>query len=181
VDNASVATVFAVIAGLLFAIPWASVVAGILAGDPAARPVLWHELHAIAGVGFALSLLELRARYRGWFTTVGRLLLSLAIASGLAFAAANAGELVRLGALFAPLYGVALVGLSIGLVGTALATRTLPRPLPLLLVLTGAFFPASLILAVVTPPLGLIAGYMALMGYGLLWTGFGFVQLSRNP
>lgn len=169
------------IAGLLFAIPWASAFAGQLAADPAARPVLWHELHAVAGVGFALSLLELRARYRGWFTTPGRILLSVAVASALAFAAANAGELLSLGAFFAPLYGVALVGLSIGLIGTALATRTLPRPLPLLLLLTGAFFPASLVLAVITPPLGLIAGYAALMGYGLLWAGLGFVQLSRNP
>ena len=169
--------VFAVIAGLLFAIPWSSAVAGLLGGDPAAAPVLWHELHAVAGVGFVLALLELRNRYRGWFETRGRILLSLAVASAVAFAAANAGELLGLGAFFVPLYGVALVGLSLGLIGVGLTTRTLPPPLPVLLVATGVAFPVALLLALAGP----IVGFAGLMAYGLAWSGLGFVQLSRDP
>ena len=169
--------VFAVIAGLLFAIAWASAVANLLAGDPEATPVLWHELHAVAGVGFVLALLELRGRYRGWFETRGRILLSLAVASAVAFTAANVGEVLGLGAFFVPLYGVALIGLSLGLVGVGLTTRTLPPPLPSLLAATGVGFPAALTLSLLGP----IVGFAALMGYGLLWAGLGFVQLSRNP
>lgn len=169
--------VFAVIAGLLFAIPWASAVAGLVGADPEARPVLWHELHAVAGAGFVLALLELRNRYRGWFETRGRILLSLAVASAVAFTAANVGELLGLGELFVPLYGVAMLGLSIGLVGVGLTTRTLPPPLPVLLVVTGVAFPAALTFGLLGP----VVGFAALMAYGLLWTGFGFVQLSRNP
>lgn len=169
--------VFAVIAGLLFAIPWGSAVASLLAGDPTAAPVLWHELHAVAGAGFVLALLELRSRYRGWFGTRGRILLSLAVAGAAAFTAANVGEVLGLGAFFVPLYGVALIGLSSGLVGVGLTTRTLPRPLPVLLVATGLAFPAALTLGLLGP----VVGLAALMGYGLLWAGLGFVQLSRNP
>lgn len=168
---------FAVIAGLVFAIPWASAVANLLGGDAEAAPVLWHELHAVAGAGFVLALLELRNRYRGWFETRGRILLSLAVAGAVAFTAANVGELLGLGGSFIPLYGVALIGLSLGLVGVGLTTRTLPAPLPVLLVATGLGFPAALTLALIGP----VVGFAGLMGYGLLWAGLGFVQLSRNP
>jgi hypothetical protein len=173
--------VFAVIAGLLFAVPWASAVAGLLGGDAGAGPVLWHELHAIAGLGFALSLLELRQRYRGWFDARGRMLLIVGVASAVAFAVANAAEVLGFGGLFVPLYGVALIALTGGLIGIATTTRTLPRPLPLLLALTGVAFPAALLLAAIPPPAGAVVGNVALMGYGFLWTTLGFVQLSRNP
>jgi hypothetical protein len=173
--------VFAVIAGLLFAIPWASGVAGSLAGDAGARPMLWHELHAIAGIGFALSLLELRQRYRGWFGAPGRTLLVLAVASALAFALANGAEVLGFGGPFIPLYGVSLIALTAGLIGVAVTTRTLPPPLPLLLAVTGIALPAALLIAAIPPPAGVIVGTVALMAYGLLWAALGFVQLSRNP
>jgi hypothetical protein len=171
--------VFAVIAGLLFAIPFAGMVAAEAGGAADARPVLWHPLHAVAGVGFALALVELRRRYLGWFLPRSRIALSLAIASALALALGSAGW--ALGQVFAPaapLYYLGLFGLSAGLVATGLTTRTLPSPLPELLVATGIAFPATLVLAFTLPPL---ASTVALMGYGLLWSAFGFVQLSRTP
>lgn len=171
----------AVVGGLLFAIPWAAQVAGMIGGDGDARPVLWHELHAVAGVAFALSLLEIRARYRGWFTSSGRIALALAVASAAAFAVANAGEVLRLGDVFVPLYGVSLVALSAALIGIAVTTPTLPRPVPVLLIFTGIAFPAGLPLALIPSPAGVIAGTLGLMGYGLLWAALGFVQLSRTP
>lgn len=171
----------AVVAGLLFAIPWAAQVAGAVGGDAGARPALWHELHAIAGVAFALSLLELRARYRGWFGPASRIALALAVASAAAFGVANVGEVLALGDVFVPLYGVALVALSVALIGVAVTTPTLPRPVPALLVFTGIAFPATIPLNWIPGAAGPIAVASALLGYGLLWAALGFVQLSRTP
>ena len=139
--------------------------------------MLWHELHALAGAGFALALIELRRRYLGWFLTLSRIALSLAIASALAVAIGSAGWAVGPFPL-APLYYLGLFGLSAGLVATGLTTRTLPSPLPALLVATGLAFPVTLVAAFTLPPL---VSTLALMGYGLLWSVLGFVQLSRNP
>jgi len=172
---------FAVMAGLLFAIPWASAVAAVIGGDPAPQPALWHELHTLAGMAMALSLVELRARYRGWFTPPGRIVLSLAVASAAAFTLANAGEVLGLGEVFVPLYGVSLLALSAALIAVAVTTPTLPRPVPFLLVLAGIAFPAALPLAVIPPPAGQVAVAVALLAYGLLWAALGFVQLSRTP
>lgn len=177
----SVRRVFAVIAGLVFAIPWAGLIAAQAAGDPAAAPTMWHPLHALAGAGFALALLELRFRYPRWFGTTARIALSLAVASAAAFAIANLGEIFGLGQAFAVLYGVSLIALSTAVIGVAVTTPTLPRPLPVLLVFIGIAFPAVVALQVVPPPAGPIAYAAALMGYGLLWASFGFVQLSRTP
>lgn len=172
---------FAVLAGLVFAIPWASAVAAFIAGDPRGEAALWHELHTLAGVAMALSLVELRARYPGWFTPLGRVVMSAAVASAAAFTIANAGEVLELGEIFVPLYGVSLLALSAALIGVAVTTPTLPRPLPALLVLLGIAFPATLPLAVIPPPTGQVVVSVALLGYGLLWAALGFVQLSRTP
>lgn len=172
---------FAVIAGLLFAIPWAGLVAGTVGGETGARPVLWHEAHALAGIGFALALLELRNRYRGWFTASGRIALSLAVASAAGFAVANAGEVFGQGDPFPVLYSVSLIALSASLLGVAVSTPTLPRPIPVLLVFIAIALPAVMALNAVPPPAGPPLVAAALMGYGLLWAGFGFVQLSRTP
>jgi hypothetical protein len=171
----------AVVGGLVFAIPWAAQVAAAVGGDLGGRPVLWHELHAIAGVAFALSLLELRRRYRGWFTPSGRIALALAVASAAAFALANLGEVLALGEVFVPLYGISLLALSVALIGVAVSTPTLPRPVPVLLLFTGIAFPATLPLNVLPAPAGPIAAAASLLGYGLLWAVLGFVQLSRIP
>ncbi len=173
---------FAVIAGLSFAIPWAGWIA---AGDPAADPTLWREMHALAGIGFTLSLLELRRRYSGWFKTTGRIALSVAVASAVAFAIANAGELLGAGGLLGELYGISLLALSGALIVVAISTPTLPRPLPALMSATGVALPAILALNLVPQlmgaPFGPALAGAALMGYGLLWAAFGFVQLSRTP
>jgi hypothetical protein len=171
----------AVVGGLVFAIPWAAQVAAAIGGDLGGRPVLWHELHAIAGVAFALSLLELRRRYRGWFTPSGRIAVALAVGSAAGFALANLGEVLALGAVFVPLYGLSLLALSVALIAVAAATPTLPRPVPVLLVFTGIALPATMALNVVPPPVGTVVVAVALMGYGLLWAVLGFVQLSRTP
>jgi hypothetical protein len=174
--------VFAVLAGLLFAIPWAGWIA---TGDPGADPTLWHELHALAGIGFALSLLELRRRYRGWFTMTGRIALSVAVASAVGFVVANAGELLGASGFLGELYGISLLALSAALIAVSVTTPTLPRPLPLLLIATGVALPAILALNLVLPLSGAAFGPTlagaALMGYGLLWAALGFVQLSRTP
>jgi hypothetical protein len=169
--------VFAVLAGLLFAIPFAGLVAASAGGDLDAQPVMWHELHTLAGLGFALALVELRRRYQGWFLTWSRIALSLAVASAVAVAIASTAWALGQPA-FATLYYLALLGLSIGLVATGLTTRTLPGPLPELLVATGIAFPATVVIAFTLPA---VASTAALMGYGLLWAGLGFVQLSRTP
>jgi hypothetical protein len=170
--------VFAVLAGLLFAIPFAGLVAASAGGDPDARPVMWHELHTLAGLGFALALVELRRRYQGWFLTGSRIALSLAIASAVAVAIASAGWALGQALPFGALYFIGLFALSGALVAVGLTTRTLPRPLPELLVALGIAFPATLVIAFALPPL---ASTVALMGYGLLWAAFGSVFLSRTP
>jgi hypothetical protein len=173
--------VFAVIAGLVFAIPWAGVIAATAAGDPAPTPALWHPLHTLAGAGFALALVELRFRYPGWFGPSSRIAVTLAIASAVAFALANGGEVLGLGQAFTVLYGISLIALSAAVIGVAVTTPTLPRPLPVLLIFIGIALPAVMALQVLPPPTGPAVAAAALMGYGLLWAAFGFVQLSRTP
>lgn len=169
------------IAGLVFAIPWAGFIAASSGGDTAAQPTLWHPLHAIAGAGFALALMELRFRYPGWFKTSGRAAVALAIASAAAFAIGNAAEAFGMGQPFDIVQGISLIALSAAVLGIAVTTPTLPRPLPVLLVFIGIAFPAVMALEAVPGQTGQLASAAALTGYGLLWAAFGFVQLSRTP
>jgi hypothetical protein len=159
---------FAVGAGIAWAIPWAGVLGGQLAGGADPRPVAWHESHALAGALFTLTLASFGLTWLAHVRRIARIALAAAVAGAVSFFVANAGEALTGAEGFVPLYGVGLLGMCGGLLAFAIgARRELAPPLPLLCALL-ASFPLAVPFALV-PPLG----YALLVAYGGAWMAFG--------
>lgn len=171
----------AILGGLAFALPWAGHLALFASGASDPRPVLWHEAHAVAGILFTGALLEIRARHARMLSNGARIAVIAAIASAVGLAIANAGEVAALGEIFVPLYGIAMLGLSGSLLALGLTARSVPRPMGSLLTAIGVAFLASLPLGALPEPAGVLIGYSALVGYGLLWVALGAVILRLRP